>query len=122
MSKPASGNSPARVLSASLIGTAIEFFDFYIYATAAVLVFPKLFFADPSTALLASMANALGGALGPEKDRLAAAGTLAVTASGVTFLGVGSAFWGLVFGLLMLALESARSNLRAAGRGRGTGS
>lgn len=83
---------------------------------------PALLMTVAGTALLASMANALGGALGPEKDRLAAAGTLAVTASGVTFLGVGSAFWGLVFGLLMLALESARSNLRAAGRGRGTGS
>ena len=33
-----------RILLASLIGTTIEFFDFYIYATAAVLVFPKLFF------------------------------------------------------------------------------
>ena len=31
-------NSPRRVLLASLIGTTIEFFDFYIYATAAVLV------------------------------------------------------------------------------------
>lgn len=37
-------NSPLRVLFASLVGTTIEFFDFYIYATAAVLVFPKLFF------------------------------------------------------------------------------
>ena len=37
-------NRPAQVLFASLIGTTIEFFDFYIYATAAVLVFPKLFF------------------------------------------------------------------------------
>ena len=37
-------NSPRQVLFASLIGTTIEFFDFYIYATAAVLVFPKLFF------------------------------------------------------------------------------
>ena len=37
-------NSPRQVLFASLIGTAIEFFDFYIYATAAVLVFPRLFF------------------------------------------------------------------------------
>ena len=40
------GNSPRRVLFASLIGTTIEFFDFYIYATAAVLVFPKLFFPE----------------------------------------------------------------------------
>jgi hypothetical protein len=37
-------NRPAQVLFASLIGTTIEFFDFYIYATAAVLVFPPLFF------------------------------------------------------------------------------
>ena len=37
-------NSPGTVLFASLIGTTIEFFDFYIYATAAVLVFPTLFF------------------------------------------------------------------------------
>lgn len=53
------GNSPRRVLIASLIGTTIEFFDFYIYATAAVLVFPKLFFpaSDPSSATLQSLAT-----------------------------------------------------------------
>ena len=33
-------NTPRQVLFASLVGTTIEFFDFYIYATAAVLVFP----------------------------------------------------------------------------------
>ena len=37
-------NSPRQVLFASLIGTTIEFFDFYIYATAAVLVFPQALF------------------------------------------------------------------------------
>jgi hypothetical protein len=42
--KQAPPEPPATVLFASLIGTTIEFFDFYIYATAAVLVFPKLFF------------------------------------------------------------------------------
>jgi metabolite-proton symporter len=42
-----------------LIGTTIEFFDFYIYATAAVLVFPHLFFpaADPAAATLQSLAT-----------------------------------------------------------------
>src|SRR4249919_3309657 len=52
-------NSPAQVLFASLIGTTIEFFDFYIYATAAVLVFPPLFFpkSDPASATLASLAT-----------------------------------------------------------------
>jgi metabolite-proton symporter len=52
-------NTPAQVLFASLVGTAVEFFDFYIYATAAVLVFPKLFFpaTDPATSVLASLAT-----------------------------------------------------------------
>jgi metabolite-proton symporter len=52
-------NSPRQVLFASLIGTTIEFFDFYIYATAAVLVFPRLFFpaADPASATLESLAT-----------------------------------------------------------------
>ncbi|MGA8706012.1 MAG: MFS transporter [Steroidobacteraceae bacterium] len=51
--------SAGRVLFASMIGTTIEFFDFYIYATAAVLVFPKLFFAagDPTAATLQSLAT-----------------------------------------------------------------
>jgi metabolite-proton symporter len=52
-------NRPATVLFASLIGTTIEFFDFYIYATAAVLVFPKLFFpaSDAAAATLQSLAT-----------------------------------------------------------------
>jgi metabolite-proton symporter len=39
-------NPKRKVLTASLVGTSIEFYDFYIYATAAVLVFPALFFPD----------------------------------------------------------------------------
>jgi metabolite-proton symporter len=52
-------NPKRRVLFASLIGTTIEFFDFYIYATAAVLVFPKLFFpaGDAASATLQSLAT-----------------------------------------------------------------
>jgi len=52
-------NPVRRILIASLIGTTIEFFDFYIYATAAVLVFPKLFFpnSDPTSATLQSLAT-----------------------------------------------------------------
>jgi len=51
-------NSRSRVIVASLIGTTIEFYDFYVYATAAVLVFPHLFFpaGNDTTALLASFA------------------------------------------------------------------
>src|SRR6202000_203569 len=52
-------NTPRQVLFASLVGTTVEFFDFYIYATAAVIVFPKLFFpaTDAAAATLASLAT-----------------------------------------------------------------
>lgn len=52
-------NAVFHVLLASLVGTTIEFFDFYIYATAAVLVFPHLFFpaSNAATATLASLAT-----------------------------------------------------------------
>lgn len=52
-------NKPGTILFASLIGTTIEFFDFYIYATAAVLVFPTLFFpsSSPTAAMLQSLAT-----------------------------------------------------------------
>jgi benzoate membrane transport protein len=66
---------------------------------------PALLATVAGTALLGSMAGAMGTALAADKDRLAAAATLAVTASGVTLMGVGSAFWGLCFGLLILAFE-----------------
>ena len=38
----APANPRSRVITASLVGTTIEFYDFYAYATAAVLVFPVL--------------------------------------------------------------------------------
>ncbi|MDQ2705390.1 MAG: MHS family MFS transporter, partial [Pseudomonadota bacterium] len=54
----APANPRSRVVLASLVGTTIEFYDFYVYATAAVLVFPHLFFpaGNETTALLASFA------------------------------------------------------------------
>jgi MFS family permease len=80
-------NPVRRILTASLIGTTIEFFDFYIFATAAVLVFPKLFFpaSDPATATLQSfatfalafLARPLGAALfGHFGDRMGRKATL----------------------------------------------
>ena len=58
-SNPDKVNSLQHVLFGSLIGTTIEFFDFYIYANAAVLVFPKLFFpgANPTISILQSLAT-----------------------------------------------------------------
>lgn len=51
--------STRRALAASLVGTSIEFYDFYVYATAASLVFGELFFpsADPGTQQLAAFAS-----------------------------------------------------------------
>jgi metabolite-proton symporter len=51
-------NPRSRVILASLVGTTIEFYDFYVYATAAVLVFPHLFFpaGDETVSLLSSFA------------------------------------------------------------------
>jgi len=51
--------STRRVLAASLIGTSIEFYDFYVYTTAAALVFGELFFPQASKAMgqLASLAT-----------------------------------------------------------------
>src|ERR1700676_770145 len=80
-------NSPQRVLFASLIGTTIEFFDFYIYATAAVLVFPKLFFPSSNatvgtlqsfaTFALAFFARPVGSAIfGHFGDRIGRKATL----------------------------------------------
>jgi benzoate membrane transport protein len=66
---------------------------------------PALLATVAGTALLGSMAGAMGSALAGDQDRLAAAGTLAVTVSGITLMGVGSAFWGLVFGLLILGID-----------------
>jgi metabolite-proton symporter len=95
-------NSPAQVLFASLIGTTIEFFDFYIYATAAVLVFPHLFFpmVDPASARLESLASfalaffarPIGSALfGHFGDRIGRKATLvaALLTMGVSTVAVG---------------------------------
>lgn len=96
-------NSPRQVLLASLIGTTIEFFDFYIYATAAVLVFPQIFFPskDPSVAMLASLitfgiafvARPVGSALfGHFGDRVGRKTTLVVAllTMGISTVAIGA--------------------------------
>ncbi len=56
---PNTAASTRRILAASLVGTAVEFYDFYIYATAASLVFGPLFFpkASASAQLMSSYAT-----------------------------------------------------------------
>lgn len=58
--------------------------------------------------LLASLANALAIALKDESQRIAATVAFVVTASGLTLFGVGAAFWGLIGGLIVLALDRLR--------------
>ena len=97
-----SRNSPRRVLFASLIGTTIEFFDFYIYGTAAVLVFPMLFFPGDNAATatlqslatfaLAFFARPLGSALfGHYGDRIGRKATLvaALLTMGLSTVAIG---------------------------------
>ena len=57
--KMVGSHSRRRIAVASMVGTTVEFYDFYIYATAAVSVFPHLFFpkGNGTTALLASLAT-----------------------------------------------------------------
>jgi len=96
-------NTAGQVLFASLIGTTIEFFDFYIYATAAVLVFPRLFFpsTDPASGILASLATfaiafvarPIGSALfGHFGDRIGRKATLvaALLTMGISTVAIGA--------------------------------
>lgn len=69
---------------------------------------PVLMVALVALALLGPLMGALTGAFTPPATRFAATMTLAVTASGVAAFGIGAAFWGLVAGLAVHALESAR--------------
>src|SRR6195952_4436144 len=91
-----------RVLAASLVGPTIEWYDFFIYASAASLVFGKLFFSalGPAAGLLASFATLgvsfvvrpLGGILaGHIGDRVGRKGVLVTTLllMGISTVGVG---------------------------------
>ena len=59
-------------------------------------------------ALIGPLSGALGTAYAAPNHRFAATVTLTVTASGVTFLGIGAALWGLLAGLLFYAMEEMR--------------
>lgn len=59
-------------------------------------------------ALIAPFANALAIALQKDSERVAAISAFAVTASAISFFGIGSAFWGLVAGVAVLALDGMK--------------
>ncbi|MCO5073904.1 MAG: benzoate/H(+) symporter BenE family transporter [Rhizobiaceae bacterium] len=93
---------------------ALAYVIFALFGASLVAIFAVL----PQTlivlvaglALLGALSNALAIALQNESQRMAATIAFAVTASGLTLLGVGSAFWGLVAGLAVLLLDAMKKH------------
>ena len=73
---------------------------------------PELIKTVAGLALMGAFLGALGSALAEEVKRFPAIVTFAVTASGLTLFGIGSAFWGLAAGLVTLALDLLAIRLR----------
>jgi benzoate membrane transport protein len=73
---------------------------------------PELIRTVAGLALMGAFAGALSSALSENSKILPAVLTLSVTASGLTLLGIGSAFWGLTAGLLALGLDALALRLR----------
>jgi benzoate membrane transport protein len=107
MSPEADRNHERRYLAAVWAGV------FYLITGLLGATVVGLFLALPKEivaaiagiALLGTIGNSLAAALADHKERDAALMAFLVTASGVTLWGVGSAFWGLVFGLIVLKLN-----------------
>ena len=102
-----------RIAVASMVGTTVEFYDFYVYATAAVAVFPHLFFPEGNhTTALASLATfglAFGLMLAPDS---------ATKGSAALFLIIGMTLTGLSFGPMSAVLpELFPTNVRYTGSG-----
>ncbi|WP_414473478.1 benzoate/H(+) symporter BenE family transporter [Microvirga sp. M2] len=76
---------------------------------------PELIKTVAGLALMGAFAGSLSSALSEEAKRFPAVLTLAVTASGLTLYGIGSAFWGLAAGLVALALDALVIHLRKLG-------
>ncbi len=88
---------------------ALAYLVFAVFGASLVAIFAvlpqSLIVLVAGLALLAPLANALSIALKDEGERIAATACFAVTASGLTLFGIGAAFWGLLAGLLLLALD-----------------
>ncbi|MHA6641420.1 benzoate/H(+) symporter BenE family transporter [Mesorhizobium sp. A623] len=91
---------------------ALAYLIFAIFGASLVAIFAvlpqSLIVLVAGLALIASLSNALSIALKDADERMAATITFAVTASGLTLFGIGSAFWGLVGGLLVLLLDGLK--------------
>ncbi|MBX3581903.1 MAG: benzoate/H(+) symporter BenE family transporter [Rhizobiaceae bacterium] len=91
---------------------ALFYLVFAIFGASLVAIFAvlpqSLIVLVAGLGLLAPLANALAIALKDDRERMAATISFAVTASGIALLGIGSAFWGLVAGLVVLGLDALK--------------
>ncbi|WP_421927946.1 benzoate/H(+) symporter BenE family transporter [Neoaquamicrobium sediminum] len=94
---------------------ALTYLVFALFGASLVSLFavlpPSLIVLVAGLGLLAPLANALSIAIAEPGDRIAATVAFAVTASGLTAAGIGSAFWGLVAGIVVLTLDAAKIRL-----------
>src|SRR6185503_7015074 len=99
------GASMKRVAAASYVGSAIEYYDFYIYGTAAALVFPKVFFPllGMTMATLASMATFGAAFFAHFGDRLGRKSTLIAT---LLIMGLSTLTVGLVPGAVTIGMAA----------------
>jgi benzoate membrane transport protein len=93
---------------------ALAYLAFAIFGASLVAIFAvlpqSLIVLVAGLALLGPLANALGIALRNDEERMAATVTFAVTASGLVLFGIGSAFWGLIAGLVVLFLDRLKKS------------
>ena len=108
---PAADPDPAQRYRASVWAGVFYLFTGLFGATVAALfgALPAaLIAAIAGLALLGTIGNSLGAALADEHEREAALVTFLATASGMSLFGIGSAFWGLLLGLLVLKVMPTR--------------
>jgi benzoate membrane transport protein len=103
---------PARRYVAAMFGGVGHMLLIVIAAIAAQLIArspPFLIEAVAGLALIGAFGSAMLNAVQDEDARLPGLVTFLATASGLSLFGIGSAFWGLVFGLLVHQLLGARA-------------
>jgi benzoate membrane transport protein len=110
MSKDADPDPKRRYLAAVWAGMFYLMIGIFGATVVSIFAaFPRaLIVTIAGLALLGTIGNGLAGALADEKEREAALITFLVTASGLVMFGIGSAFWGLILGLVTAWLNRRR--------------
>ncbi|MHA6792031.1 MFS transporter [Pseudonocardia bannensis] len=113
-SSPSANVQRRRAVVASTVGTMIEWYDFFLYGTAAALVFPQIFFPgqDPYAGVIAAFgtqfvgfaARPIGAAIfGHYGDRIGRKATLIIT---LVLMGVGTALIGVLPGYAAIGVAA----------------